>query len=108
MGLPPTVIHAHTTPNGLSPAYLNLQASAVTGAEEEFVLIVRSAPADGGHTARIHLTREELACLAGSVNEHLSGAPCPLPPPGWHCTRAAGHDGPCAALPTGSEGGEHV
>lgn len=25
---------------------------------------------------------------------------CPLPPPGWACTRAAGHDGPCAALPT--------
>jgi hypothetical protein len=24
---------------------------------------------------------------------------CPLPPAGWHCTRAAGHDGPCAADP---------
>lgn len=23
---------------------------------------------------------------------------CPLPPPGWICSRAAGHAGPCAAL----------
>ena len=25
---------------------------------------------------------------------------CTLPPAGWHCTRAPGHDGPCAALPS--------
>lgn len=25
---------------------------------------------------------------------------CKVPPPGWFCTRAPGHDGPCAALPT--------
>lgn len=24
---------------------------------------------------------------------------CTVPPPGWRCTREAGHDGPCAALP---------
>lgn len=24
---------------------------------------------------------------------------CDRPPPGWRCTRSAGHDGPCAALP---------
>lgn len=29
--------------------------------------------------------------------------PCALPPPGWHCTRGAGHDGPCAALPVQSD-----
>jgi hypothetical protein len=22
---------------------------------------------------------------------------CPLPPPGWWCSRPAGHEGPCAA-----------
>ena len=27
------------------------------------------------------------------------GAPCTLPPPGWLCTRVAGHTGPCAAVP---------
>ena len=26
-------------------------------------------------------------------------ATCQIPPPGWYCTREAGHDGPCAALP---------
>lgn len=25
---------------------------------------------------------------------------CIIPPQGWVCTRGAGHDGPCAALPT--------
>lgn len=24
---------------------------------------------------------------------------CEVPPPGWMCTRAKGHEGPCAALP---------
>ena len=24
---------------------------------------------------------------------------CNVPPPGWYCTRAPGHDGPCAAYP---------
>ena len=23
---------------------------------------------------------------------------CTVPPPGWRCTRAAGHSGPCAAM----------
>lgn len=35
---------------------------------------------------------------------------CTVPPPGWYCTRAAGHEGPCAAHPAdlaGSEGGNH-
>lgn len=25
---------------------------------------------------------------------------CPVPPPGWSCTREPGHEGPCAAVPT--------
>lgn len=24
---------------------------------------------------------------------------CQVPPPGWHCTRHVGHEGPCAAVP---------
>jgi len=32
---------------------------------------------------------------------------CTLPPSGWRCTREAGHDGPCAAVPSSPEqGGE--
>ena len=30
--------------------------------------------------------------------EEASEEPCTLPPAGWRCTRAAGHDGPCAAV----------
>lgn len=32
---------------------------------------------------------------SGSHNAHPS--PCKKPPPGWECSRVAGHDGPCAA-----------
>lgn len=32
--------------------------------------------------------------------------PCTLPPEGWGCTRAAGHDGPCAAEPIATGGTE--
>lgn len=28
---------------------------------------------------------------------------CTLPPPGWHCTREYGHEGPCAAVPTNNK-----
>lgn len=28
-----------------------------------------------------------------------AGPECQTPPPGWRCTRGAGHDGPCAAWP---------
>lgn len=27
------------------------------------------------------------------------GGACDRPPPGWWCSRAKGHEGPCAALP---------
>ena len=29
-----------------------------------------------------------------------SAKPCAVPPKGWWCSRAAGHEGPCAARPT--------
>lgn len=32
-----------------------------------------------------------------------STAPCSLPPPGWSCSRTAGHEGPCAASPVGED-----
>lgn len=37
-------------------------------------------------------------------NDAIPGAqvaaePCSVPPPGWSCSRGAGHDGPCAASP---------
>jgi hypothetical protein len=31
---------------------------------------------------------------------------CRIPPAGWVCTRRAGHDGPCAALPLADSSGE--
>lgn len=36
-----------------------------------------------------------------SVLDNLLPA-CAIPPEGWRCTRGAGHDGPCAAVPVGA------
>lgn len=33
----------------------------------------------------------------------VDGAQCTIPPEGWRCTREAGHDGPCAAVPTAAD-----
>lgn len=35
----------------------------------------------------------------GLVSAFDGRTPCRLPPPGWRCTRGAGHGGPCAAEP---------
>lgn len=34
------------------------------------------------------------------MTQGMPPTPCKLPPPGWFCTRAAGHAGPCAAYET--------
>ena len=40
--------------------------------------------------------------------EGFGASPCDKPPAGWRCTRAIGHDGPCAAVETGTRVmGEH-
>lgn len=38
------------------------------------------------------------AFLAGYEAAQADAKVCHLPPHGWRCTRAAGHDGPCAAV----------
>lgn len=37
---------------------------------------------------------------AGYEAAEQDAAVCQLPPHGWHCTRKAGHEGPCAAVET--------
>jgi len=39
------------------------------------------------------------AALASQALAAQTPAVCTVPPPGWRCTRVAGHDGPCAAVP---------
>lgn len=41
--------------------------------------------------------------LAGYESAQQDALVCRLPPNGWACTRKAGHDGPCAAVPTDDE-----
>lgn len=52
------------------------------------------------------LSGERRAAIHRKVLERGIGGPdvvgptvCTVPPAGWHCTRAPGHDGPCAAIP---------
>lgn len=33
------------------------------------------------------------------IGKYLEDLQCEIPPPGWRCTRAVGHAGPCAAVP---------
>jgi hypothetical protein len=47
-----------------------------------------------------HSTLVELADDIDAALEQAEGAGvCAVPPAGWACTRAAGHEGPCAAVP---------
>jgi hypothetical protein len=43
--------------------------------------------------------REHTVVILGMDVDHPEPPPCTLPPPGWRCTRGAGHRGPCAAVP---------
>lgn len=36
------------------------------------------------------------------IGDHAPLGKCRRPPAGWYCTRSAGHDGPCAAIPDGT------
>jgi len=38
--------------------------------------------------------------VSGDEQGPTGEARCEVAPPGWYCTRAASHDGPCAAWPT--------
>jgi hypothetical protein len=49
------------------------------------------------------MNRREFLILAGTAAAVAAVTPrllsgCPIPPPGWFCTRGAGHEGPCAAV----------
>lgn len=44
--------------------------------------------------------------LLESVPAYEAGDACQVPPIGWSCSRAPGHDGPCAALPSDLTGSE--
>lgn len=39
------------------------------------------------------------ASAVSHVQKNFQKPVCDVPPPGWYCTREAGHEGPCAALP---------
>lgn len=41
----------------------------------------------------------EWPAFQGGYRAAQQAATCTTPPAGWRCTREAGHDGPCAALP---------
>lgn len=52
-------------------------------------------------TMALHpVTRIRVEELLGvSADGKLYNGHCMIPPKGWHCTRKAGHSGPCAAIP---------
>lgn len=59
------------------------------------------------------LTVGVAAAVTTRLQSGLAAAPtrteaCTVPPPGWSCSRLAGHDGPCAASPTRTEAEQRV
>lgn len=61
------------------------------------------------------LTDDDKRLVARGMERWRKGiaGECRLPPVGWHCTRADGHDGPCAAHPVvaqsqGAQANDHV
>lgn len=54
---------------------------------------------DDHTTAKARLREIELNRLGSPTQP----AACQAPPPGWACTRGAGHAGPCAAVPADPE-----
>jgi hypothetical protein len=58
------------------------------------------APCDDVAGPKRPLTARDEALIGAAWKKHVAaGPPCKLPPPGWKCTRGAGHEGPCAATP---------
>jgi len=48
------------------------------------------------------LSAEDQARIDAAWEKHKAADPvCRIPPEGWSCSRAAGHEGPCAASPSG-------
>ena len=57
------------------------------------ILALRPAAVPMTDAAREHFLR-------GYESAQEDALVCRLPPEGWACTRTAGHEGPCAAVPT--------
>ena len=91
-----TVVHEGETPYGA--VYRDEDANFVAAIHPEQVLTLIAL----ARRARPYATG---GAVPGGL--HLVGeapqATCTVPPEGWHCTRAPGHDGPCAAWPTAQQ-----
>lgn len=75
--------------------------------------VLACTPAGPDQTAALRQLHESMmtankaiACEPGTerveaigASPEASGDECPRPPPGWRCSREAGHTGPCAASP---------
>lgn len=78
--------------------------------EEQVVAYARDALAQSGAANWIEQALQFVCCPSWSSSHYvagkgilatLKGSPdaCDVPPAGWRCTRAKGHEGPCAAIP---------
>jgi len=76
-------------------------APPVSGGEPDIFTLGASAEftrKGGGYASVGEYVRIE--DYRAAVSAATKPTACTLPPPGWHCTRAPGHEGPCAAVPT--------
>lgn len=85
---------------------MKIKAEAVAAWNTRLPPLTRpeQAPDAGVVAEERDLTDKERAMIDAAWEKHRAAGPkCTVPPEGWHCTRSAGHEGPCAALPTEPE-----
>jgi hypothetical protein len=91
---------APLTHAGLLAAAAHIQAKAQAHAEEFGSYDPDTGAVEMSESNQEHFnTLDELAEEIRLMAEKAAPAPCDKPPAGWTCTRAPGHDGPCAAAP---------
>ncbi|MPS99503.1 MAG: DUF551 domain-containing protein [Pseudomonas sp.] len=85
---------------GLLAAAAHIQAKAQAHLDERGSYDPDTGAVEMSESNQEHFnTLDELAEEIRMMAEKVAPASCDKPPAGWTCSRAPGHDGPCAAAP---------
>ncbi|WON87480.1 hypothetical protein [Delftia sp. UGAL515B_04] len=91
---------APSTHAGLLAAAAHIQAKAQAHLDERGSYDPDTGAVEMSDANQEHFnTLDELADEIRMMADKAAPASCDRPPAGWTCTRAPGHDGPCAAAP---------
>lgn len=96
---------APSTHAGLLAAAAHIQAKAQAHLDERGSYDPDTDAVEMSESNQEHFnTLDELADEIRMMADKAAPASCDRPPAGWTCSRASGHDGPCAAAPAAPVG----